>query len=150
VRIERVAGRHLPAWATMRAALWPDEDPAHLAEEAAEWLADADDARPVWIALNDADAAIGFAEAALRHDYVNGCDGSPVAFLEAIYVVPEWRRGGIARALVESVAGWARARGIAEFASDALLDNHASHAFHARVGFAETERVVYFRRQIAA
>ncbi|MDB5495666.1 MAG: aminoglycoside acetyltransferase [Phenylobacterium sp.] len=31
-------------------------------------------------------------------------------------------------------------------ASDALLDNRESHAFHSAVGFEEAERVVYFRK----
>ena len=43
---------------------------------------------------------------------------------------------------------WARAQGCAELASDALLDNHASHRFHAGAGFEETERVVYFRKRL--
>lgn len=33
-------------------------------------------------------------------------------------------------------------------ASDALLDNAGSHAFHEAVGFEETERVVYFRKSL--
>jgi aminoglycoside 6'-N-acetyltransferase I len=99
----------------------------------------------VLLAEEDADTAIAFAEVALRRDYVNGCDGTPVAFLEGIYVTPDHRRTGIARTLVRAAADWGRARGAVEFASDALLDNHASHAFHKAVGFEETERVVYFR-----
>ncbi len=54
-----------------------------------------------------------------------------------------------ARALVETAAGWGRALGASEFASDALLDNVASHAFHRAIGFEETDRVVYFRRVLA-
>ncbi len=92
--------------------------------------------------------AIGLAEAALRHDYVNGTETSPVGFLEGWYVAPEWRFRGIGRALVEAVAQWAQAQGCAELASDALLENDESHAAHAGCGFEETERVVYFRRRL--
>ena len=38
-----------------------------------------------------------------------------------------------------------RARAWRELCSDALIDNHVSHAAHRAWGFAETERVVYFR-----
>ena len=61
---------------------------------------------------------------------------------------PECRRRGVARALVDAIVDWARGEGLSEFASDALLDNTVSHAMHAALGFAETERVVYFRRAL--
>jgi L-amino acid N-acyltransferase YncA len=92
----------------------------------------------------------GFAEAAIRHDYVNGTESSPVAFVEGIYVGPSARRQGVARALVLAVEQWARARGCRELASDARLDNEASHAVHRALGFEETERVVYFRKLMPA
>jgi aminoglycoside 6'-N-acetyltransferase I len=39
-------------------------------------------------------------------------------------------------------------RGYRELGSDALIDNSASHAAHRGWGFAETERVVYFRKSL--
>jgi len=92
----------------------------------------------------------GFAEASLRRDYVNGCETSPVAFLEGIYVAPQARCQGVGRALDRAVQDWAIQRGCQEYASDALIDNRDSHAFHAALGFEETERVVYFRRRLSA
>jgi aminoglycoside 6'-N-acetyltransferase I len=50
--------------------------------------------------------------------------------------------------LCERVADWARALGVTELASDALIDNHDSHAMHRALGFAETERIVFFRRAL--
>lgn len=92
---------------------------------------------------------IGFVEAALRTDYVNGTESSPVAFVEGIYVVLEARRKGVAAALISAVESWARSLGCTELASDALLDNQSSHAFHRALGFEETERVVYFRKALS-
>jgi aminoglycoside 6'-N-acetyltransferase I len=132
---------------SLRRALWPDSPIAELKARIPDMTAP----QPrylVLIALSDGGAPIGFAEVALRGDYVNGCDTSPVAFLEGIYVDPEHRQQGVARALVAAARDWARARGLAEFASDALIDNHASHAFHKAVGFAEAERVVYFHMSL--
>ncbi|WP_294238252.1 aminoglycoside 6'-N-acetyltransferase [uncultured Sphingomonas sp.] len=132
------APEHREGWLALRAALWGEDagDPADLPEGDGNFVALADG------------RVIGFAEAAVRHDYVNGCDGSPVLFLEGLYVDPAWRRQGVAGALVATVADWGRALGCSEFASDAELDNLDSHAMHRALGFAETERVVYFRREL--
>jgi aminoglycoside 6'-N-acetyltransferase I len=46
------------------------------------------------------------------------------------------------------VEAWARALGFTELGSDALIDNLASHAFHAALGFEERERVVAFRKRL--
>lgn len=134
-------------WAPLRQALWPDEDATQLADEIDEILAGG---AIVFLAFDNQGAAIAFAEAALRHDYVNGTESSPVGFLEGWYVAPQWRGKGVGRALVAAVEGWARDQGCREFASDALLDNSASLAAHAACGFEETERVVYFRKLLGA
>lgn len=132
------APEHRERWLALRAALWGEEagDPADLPKGDGNFVALADD------------RVIGFAEAAVRQDYVNGCDGSPVLFLEGLFVDPGHRRRGVARALIAAVADWGRARGCSEFASDAELDNTDSHAMHRALGFVETERVVYFRREL--
>lgn len=136
----------LDDWTRLRVALWPDYPPDELRAGATAMLADAGEG-VVLICRIDGRPA-GFAEGSLRRDYVNGCETSPVAFLEGIYVVPAHRNKGVAEALVERVAEWGRAIGCVEFASDALLENEDSHAFHAAIGFTETERVVYFRKAL--
>lgn len=135
------------AWGGMRQALWPDE-PA--VGTLAELLAAAhpQDAACVLLAVAGGEA-VGFAEARLRSEYVNGTTTSPVGFLEAWYVVPQWRGRGVGRALVDGVEAWTRSRGCVELASDALIDNHASVGAHRRCGFEETERVVCFRKSLA-
>jgi aminoglycoside 6'-N-acetyltransferase I len=80
----------------LRCALWPDQL-EHLHRSDAEALLHRAGEAVTFLAR--APECIGFAELTLRHDYVNGCDTSPVAFLEGIYVKPEWRRRGVATAL---------------------------------------------------
>jgi aminoglycoside 6'-N-acetyltransferase I len=147
-RIEAPAASTLPAWRRMRHALWPEmteEENAHETESMVE-----DSRSFIRIALNAQDEPAGFAEAALlRMDNVNGCATSPVAFLEGLYVEPQVRRQGMARALVSAVEEWGRKMGCREFASDALLENVSSHSMHRGLGFQETERVVYFRKDLA-
>lgn len=139
---------HVERWALMRAALWPEESIAEHREEILGLLRHGDDDGVTLLALDTRGEAIGFAEVALRRDYVNGCETSPVVFLEGIFVDPDARRRGVAAALARAAADWGRAKGCTEMASDADIANVASHAFHAAIGFAETERVVYFRRPI--
>jgi aminoglycoside 6'-N-acetyltransferase I len=148
VRIEPVSKAHRDAWLALRIALWPDEQVSVHAEDVDRMLAAPDADRPTWLAVGES-GVIGFAEATLRRDYVNGCETTPVAFLEGIYVVPDARRQGVGRALDRMVQDWATKRGCEEYASDALMDNRESHAFHAALGFEETEHVVYFRRRLS-
>jgi aminoglycoside 6'-N-acetyltransferase I len=135
------------ALAELRFALWPDEPLAVRRLEAEANVARVGKPLETFVAVAQ-DEVIGFAEVSLRRDYVNGCETSPVAFLEGIYVRPEQRRAGLGRMLVAAVEQWGRAQGCSELASDALLDNEASHAFHGGAGFEETERVVYFRKPL--
>jgi aminoglycoside 6'-N-acetyltransferase I len=144
-RIRRGATGDAPQWAPLRQALWPDEDAQQLADEIEEMLAGG---TAGFLAFDEQGAAIAFAEATLRHDYVNGTESSPVGFLEGWYVAPPWRGKGLGRALVAAVEAWARDQGCREFASDALLDNTDSLAAHVACGFEETERVVYFRKRL--
>jgi len=145
VRIELAGGADLHDWAVLRGALWPDGSTSEHRRDLAE-LVDEPQAIVGFMARDLRGTLVGFAEAALRIDYVNGCETSPVAFLEGLYVVKEARRQGIGRGLVEAVEAWARLKGCTEMASDALLENTVSHAMHAALDFEETERVVFFRK----
>ncbi|WP_415404447.1 aminoglycoside 6'-N-acetyltransferase [Tateyamaria sp. SN3-11] len=138
----------IDAWVQLRARLWPDTSLEEHRDEAREMLAAPDGACVTFLHDVEGVGPRGFAEVALRRDHVNGCDTSPVAFLEGIYVHPEDRGTGIGTSLLQAVRSWARDRGCSELGSDADLDNRASHAFHQAVGFEETERVVFFRQRL--
>jgi len=97
----------------------------------------------------DGDKPIGVCHGALRTEYVNGkaYDGA-VGYLEAVYVRAAFRRNGIAAALVSKCENWANENGCKEFLSDCLLDNIDSYRFHLKIGFSETERCVFFRKEL--
>lgn len=145
--IAAATGADVADWASMRHALWPHHSVGEHAADIANALAAPGDGLNLILRLADGSAA-GFAEARLRHDYVNGCDSSPVAFLEGIYVTPAFRRCGMARQLIAAVEAWAAARSCTELASDTPLDNLASQQMHGALGFEETQRVVYFRKKL--
>lgn len=148
ILIEPVTRETLAEWIALRSALWP-ETPEQEHRSEAESLIGESQRFIACLARTPQGLAVGFAEAALRQDYVNGCTTSPVAFLEGIYVTPEHRRRGVARLLCEAVQAWGAGLGCSELASDADIGNIASQRMHAALGFEETERVVYFRKLIA-
>jgi len=99
------------------------------------------------LATDDAGAYVGFAEAGER-PYADGCDSSPVAFLEGWYVEPSYRHRYVGAALVQAVEAWARERGLTELASDTLLDNEAGLQAHLHTGFEEVERSIKLRKPL--
>ena len=134
-------------WLRMRIALWPElaDQQDRGAHEAEEWLARED--AVVMVAEREGGDLAGFAEVGER-DYADGCDTSPVAYLEGWYVDADVRRRGIGTALVDAAVEWARRQGYRELASDALLEETVSQRAHEAVGFIEIERAVRYRRQI--
>lgn len=145
--IERSTSIKQRGWSELRSRLWPQtSDDGHASEIA--HICSNPDRLSAFVAYNDAAEPVGFVEAAARTDYVNGTSSSPVGFIEGIYVVPNARHRGVGRALVRAAEAWARTMGCREMASDARIENDAGHAFHRAVGFAETQRVVYFRKDL--
>lgn len=100
-----------------------------------------------FIAQHD-DTPVGFAQCQLRFDYVEGCETSPVGFLEGIYVDADYRRSGCARQLLSACEEWARSKGCSEFASDCELDNQDSLRWHLKAGFAEMGRTIWFAKKL--
>ena len=138
----------LNAWSALRHQLWPELDVEEHQAEILQAFTEPDRFGAFLCFDEVGGGAVGLAEASVRSDYVNGCETSPVAFLEGIIVDPTARRQGVAALLVAAVSDWARGQGLTELASDAELDNTVSHTMHAALGFEETERVVYFRRSL--
>lgn len=145
VAVRRMTLKDLDVCARMRACLWDSLD---LEGHRADIAAMAGKARHrAYVALGPNGNACGFAEVSIR-EYANGCTKTPVAFLEGIWVEPKARRSGIGAALLSSITVELREEGHVELCSDARLENLASHQAHAAWGFAETQRVVYFRKPL--
>lgn len=133
------------AWLRLRAELWPHVTNSEHIADLELWLQAGHFACLAYVDQTP----VGLAEASCRTDYVNGTSTSPIAFLEGLYVVPVYRRRGVASSLVAEVRRWAQSRGFTELASDAVLDNTVSHAVHRALGFVETERVIYFNSPVS-
>ncbi|MVU78643.1 GNAT family N-acetyltransferase [Nocardia sp. ET3-3] len=146
MNIARMTAESIEKAVPLRYALWPTSDEAEHRAELAE-LAESPE-HVVLVARTDDGEAVGYAEASIRHDYVNGCDTSPVAFLEGIYVAAGHRLHGLSGELCGAVEEWGREFGCTELGSDALLENAVAHRFHQANGFEERERVVYYRKPL--
>lgn len=144
LRVRAYEARDAAEWRRMRMELWPAEDVGSEAEMSA-WLERPDAA--VLVADRGDGRLAGFAEVATR-PYADGCDTSPVGYLEGWYVDDDVRRRGVGAALVAAAERWARDRGLSELASDALLDNETSHRAHEAAGFTEVERAVRYRKAL--
>jgi aminoglycoside 6'-N-acetyltransferase I len=78
----------------------------------------------------------------------NGTESRPVPYVEGWWVAPALRKAGVGRALIAAVEAWAKMCGFRELGSDANLDNAIGRAAHEAVGFAETARMVFFRKKL--
>jgi len=100
---------HQAVWLALRQQLWPDGTSEEHLIEMSELLK-SPDRYAQFIECDEAGEAPGMVEVSLRSDCFNGTDTSPVAFLEGLFVVPQARKKGIARALVAEAEHWAKTR----------------------------------------
>jgi len=143
--IRQASARDSGAVSALALRLWPHASLAELEEEFASLLSTADSA--VFLCSVES-TLVAFAQCQLRHDYVEGTHGSPVGYLEGIYVQKEHRHQGIAAALLRQCEQWARSKGCAEFASDCEMHNADSLRFHLHTGFSEVNRIICFTKRL--
>jgi len=130
-------------WLRMNVALFPEYSAQDLAKSMKEFR-ERNDAE-IFLVERDDESVAGFVEVGSR-PYADGCDTSPVGYIEAWWVDPDGRRIGYGRALLAAAEDWGRMRGYTEMASDALLDNMVSQSAHKRAGYEEVGRIVQFRK----
>ena len=143
--IRRATPEDKPEWVRMRQGLWPDAPLEYLNFDLDELLANSD--AGIFVASDSQGRLIGFIEAGLR-DHGEGCETSPVGYIEAWYVDPHVRGQKLGRDLVHTAEQWAREKGCTEMASDTWLENEASIAAHLKLGYYEIERLVHFVKHL--
>ena len=145
MEIHEIVTSDLVYWLAMRKELWPTSTEGILQDEMNSMMQD--NRFQSFIAYINKRPA-GFIEASIRSDYVNGTHTSPVGFSEGVFVNQEFRTQGVARALIIQVEAWCKTVGLTELASDTTPENQKSIAFHHSCGLVETERVVFFSKQL--
>jgi len=123
----------------------PDLSREELLAENEQLLADINQ---IFFLAFDGCKAVGVSHGSLRREYVNGTNDGIKGYLEAIYVLPEYRKNGIAAELDKIIGRWAVQNGCREMASDCLLENTGSYNFHLKIGYEETERNIFFLKTL--
>jgi aminoglycoside 6'-N-acetyltransferase I len=132
----------------MRQTLWPEGAVGEHDGEIEQFFSGhSREPLAVLIADDPAGRPVGIAELSIR-PCAEGCSTTGVAYLEGWFVVPEARRQGVGRALVEAAEEWARARGCTELASDTQPGNAVSIAAHGAIGFTDAGLVQCYRKEL--
>lgn len=143
--IRRATHDDKPEWLRMRHGLWPDAPLDYLSLDLDDLLASPD--AGVFVASDSHGQLIAFIEVGLR-DYAEGCETSPVGYIEAWYVDPQLRGQKLGRELIHTAEQWAREMGCTEMASDTWLENEAGVAAHQKMGYYEVDRLVHFVKKL--
>jgi aminoglycoside 6'-N-acetyltransferase I len=146
MRIRLIEVGDAAEWLRMRTALWPSDDQRAEIEDyfrsgSSPVLA------VVFVAERSSGDLAGLIEVGLR-PYAEGCESSPVPFIEGWYVDEDVRRTGVGAGLVRAAEDWARNQGYREIGSDVEIENGVSLTAHRALGYEEVNRLVCFRRAL--
>ncbi len=147
MHVRRVDPHDDAEWMRMRDVLWPGLTAETHAADIADFRRD-DTTQVVFVVDRENGLLGGFLETGTRK-YADGCETSPVGYIEGWYVDPDLRQAGWGRAIVKAAEAWASSCGYAEIASDCLLENEVSLKAHTTLGYEEVERLIHFRKSLA-
>ena len=145
ISIRRATHDDIPEWLRMRQALWDTSPIEDLRWGMEEGLSNPRQA--IFFAVREDGSPCGFVEVGTR-DYGEGCETSPVGYLEGWYMDEDVRRRGAGKWLIQTAEDWARSLGMTEMASDTWLENETSIAVHMKMGYQEMERLVHFVKKL--
>jgi len=140
-----VASDDRKEWLRMRTLLFHPADPSSLADELDHLMQNP--LTPVFVAERQGGGLCGLLEAGTR-PYADGCDTSPVGYIEGWFVDEDARGTGVGRALVAAAEAWAREHGMHEMASDTAISNEAGLKAHLALGYKEIERVIHLAKEL--
>lgn len=144
-KIRIPSDRDRDAWLELRQLLWPECPHAEHVAEIEETIAGK--GHVAFVAESQSGHICGFLEVSLR-PYANGCQTKPVGYIEGWFVLSEFRRQGIGRALIAAAEMWALEQGCVEMASDTTVSNTGSQRAHLATGYEETDRIVCFKKRL--
>lgn len=144
IEIRKVTSAEKDIWLQMRKGVWPDVEDDYLLFDMDEALAS--DTKLIFMAFVH-DQPAGMLEASIR-EHAEGCESSPVGYIEAWFVESKFRKTAVAGNLVKAAENWAREKGCTEMGSDTWLENETAIRAHKKMGYQEIDRLVHFVKQL--
>jgi aminoglycoside 6'-N-acetyltransferase I len=144
--VRRATPADHPTWAAMLARRHDDLSEAEAERELARFTL-LPEPYIGFLAFTEGGGPVGMIDARVRN-YAEGAPNLRAAYIEDLWVEPDFRGQGIARRLLEAVEEWARAEGLDWLGSDTTLDNRSSVGWHLASGFDEVERIIVFGKPI--
>lgn len=145
MEIEIISADNLEPLVELVLELWVD---CSLKEELENYGSIIGSEDEVCFLVKEQEKYIAFAHLSIRNDYVEGATCLPIAYIEGVYVKPNYQKRGIAKMLIEVAENWAKQKGLRQIASDTDIANLASIDFHKKIGFIEVERIVCFIKEL--
>ena len=145
MRIRKVSQKDKLQWVALRAELWPEADLDQLRNEVHKLLEDAN--WGIFVAEREG-KIVGFIECSIR-DKAPGCHTNKIGYIEAWFVVPQFRNRSTGARLVESGERWAEEMGCVEMASDTTSEYPLSPDAHKALGYQEVKRKFYYRKSLS-
>jgi len=144
ITTRRVTLEDKAEWLRMRKGIWPEAPDEYLNFDMDDILANDD---YLVIFACDGDQLIGLTEAQIKES-AEGCETSPVGYLEGWFVQNEYRGKRVVGIMTRAAENWIREKGCTEVASDTWLDNEPSIRAHVNLGYTEVERLVHYVKQL--
>lgn len=124
-------------WKEMRMELWPETEEVNHEEEmkmiSSGQTFDSELGWSIYV-VEDNQQLIGFIESSLR-EKMEGCESTPVGYIEGWYVDQNYRKMGIGKLLTNAAEDWARSKRCSFMASDVEPDNDLSLLAHQHLGY---------------
>lgn len=144
ITFRRITQEDKNEWFRMRKGIWPEAPDEYLNFDMDDILANEN---YFAVFACDGDQPVGLTEAQIR-EYGEGCETSPVAYVEGWFVREDYRGKNILGIMNQAAENWAREKGCTEMASDTWLDNEASIRAHLKLGYVEAERLIHYVKQL--
>ena len=149
VRVEALDDSTLPVWVAMRHDFWEDDEEKVRAAYVRYKARNREGAAITFFAAEEDGRYVGFLDAELRLDHVDGARSSPVWYVEGVYVVPDKRGSGVGACPMARLEAHVQELGYSEMASDCEVGNDQSESFHKAVGFQEVTRSIHLIKRLS-
>ncbi|MCL2861151.1 MAG: GNAT family N-acetyltransferase [Firmicutes bacterium] len=106
----------------------------------------------VFFVACDLDKIVAYVHGVIRTDYVEGSEqyrDPKVGYIESLFVLPAYRKQGIAKKLCSMLEAWSFKQGARELGSDAYAKNKSSIEFHTKgLGMSKSKNIVHFIKKL--